>query len=194
MYSATSSSRAACTSTSEACSKRPEIEVKANHSKNNDQEGRRPHYDLIPMSYAQLLPILVNDGAIVPKQIELARFPYGRKHDPCAICGYHVGYVGHSTETCHVLKARVQELIDQKLLSFTPVITEAPIEKRFEYKDPPIHVQIHPPVVQRVTQYPNQGYHPGMLLAYPRASYSTVVAPRYTYTGAPYVPFGSHHG
>ncbi|KAI5414553.1 hypothetical protein KIW84_040154 [Lathyrus oleraceus] len=61
--------------------------------KNNDQEGRHPHYDPIPMSYTHLLPVLVNVGEIVPKQIELARFPYGRKHDPSAIGGYHAGYM-----------------------------------------------------------------------------------------------------
>ncbi|KAI5416329.1 hypothetical protein KIW84_041403 [Lathyrus oleraceus] len=44
--------------------------------KNNDQERRRPRYDPIPMSYAYLLPILVNAGEIVPKQIEPAKFPY----------------------------------------------------------------------------------------------------------------------
>ncbi|KAI5420204.1 hypothetical protein KIW84_044115 [Lathyrus oleraceus] len=97
---------------------------------NKDQEGRRPRYDPIPGSYAHLLPILVEVGAIVPKQIEPARFPYGYKHDPRATCGYHTEYVGHSTETCHVLKARVQELIHQKLLSFTPVIIEVLVGKR----------------------------------------------------------------
>ncbi|KAI5435081.1 hypothetical protein KIW84_021783 [Lathyrus oleraceus] len=90
--------------------------------KNNDREGRHPRKDLIPTSYAHLLPILVNARAIVPKQIEPARFPYSRKHDPHATCGYYAGYVWHSTKTCHVLKARVQELINQKLLCFTPTI------------------------------------------------------------------------
>ncbi|KAI5420115.1 hypothetical protein KIW84_044053 [Lathyrus oleraceus] len=94
------------------------------------QERRHPRYDPIPVSYAHLLPILVNAGAIMPKQTEPAKFPYSYKHDPHATCGYHAGYVGHSTETCHVLKARVQELIDQKLLSFTPAIVEMPVEKR----------------------------------------------------------------
>ncbi|KAI5444276.1 hypothetical protein KIW84_012778 [Lathyrus oleraceus] len=97
---------------------------------NKDQERRRPCYDPIPVSYAHVLPILVKVGAIMPKQIEPAKFPYSHKHDPHATCGYHAGYVGHSTETCHVLKARVQELIDQKLLSFTPAIAEVPVEKR----------------------------------------------------------------
>ncbi|KAI5417169.1 hypothetical protein KIW84_041967 [Lathyrus oleraceus] len=96
---------------------------------NKDQERRCPHYDPIPVIYAHLLPILVDAGAIVPKPIESAKFPYSRKHDPHATCGYHARYVGHSTKTCHVLKARVQELIDKKFLSFTLAIAEAPVEK-----------------------------------------------------------------
>lgn len=76
--------------------------------KNKDQEGRRPHNDQISMSYVQLLPILVNDGAIVPKQVVPAKFPYHRKHDSHATCGYHAGYIGHSTESCHVLKTKVK--------------------------------------------------------------------------------------
>ncbi|KAI5437816.1 hypothetical protein KIW84_023798 [Lathyrus oleraceus] len=91
---------------------------------NKDQEGRHTRYDPIPVSYAHLLPILVNAGALVPKQTKPAKFPYRRKHDLHAMCGYHVGYVGHSTEACHVLKTKVQELIDRNLLCFTPVTTQ----------------------------------------------------------------------
>lgn len=162
--------------------------------KNKDREGRHPRNDLIPISYAYLLPILVNVGEIVPKETEPARFPYNRKHDPHAICGYHVGYVGNSIENCYSFKTKVQEFIDQKLLSFTPVIVEAPVEKRFEYKGPSICVQVHPPVVQPVMQYLNQGYHPGMLLAYPGAQSPDVATPQYAYTWASYTPFGVHYG
>lgn len=102
--------------------------------------------------------------------------------------------MGHCIDKCNPFKARVQELIDQKMLSFTLVIAEAPVEKRFEYKGPLIRVQVHPPVVQHVMQYSNQGYHPGMLLAYPGESSSTVVAPQYACTRAPYNPFGIHYG
>lgn len=68
------------------------------------------------------------------------------------------------------------------------------IEKEFEYKGPPIHVQVPPSVVQPAMQHPNQGYHPGILLAHPGASSFTTVAPQYAYAGEPYVPFGVHHG
>ncbi|KAI5424637.1 hypothetical protein KIW84_030720 [Lathyrus oleraceus] len=98
---------------------------------NNDQEKRRPRYDLIPVSYAHMLPILVDVRAIVPKQIEPARFPYRRKHDPQPTCGDHVGYVGHSIEVCHVLNTKVQELIDRNLLCFTLVTAKVLIEKEF---------------------------------------------------------------
>ncbi|KAI5409938.1 hypothetical protein KIW84_055410 [Lathyrus oleraceus] len=94
---------------------------------NKDQEGRRPCNGPIPMSYAQLLPILVNVRAIVPKQIEPAKFPYHRKHDPHATCGYHAGYVGHSTEACHILRNKVQELIDRNLLCFIPMTAKIPM-------------------------------------------------------------------
>ncbi|KAI5429122.1 hypothetical protein KIW84_033931 [Lathyrus oleraceus] len=83
---------------------------------NNDQERIRPRYDPILVSYTHLLPILVNIRALMPKQIEPAKFPYHRKHDPHATCGYHAGYVGHSTEAYHVLKTKVQELINRNLL------------------------------------------------------------------------------
>ncbi|KAI5429816.1 hypothetical protein KIW84_034415 [Lathyrus oleraceus] len=98
--------------------------------KKNDQEGRSPHYDIILMSYAHVLLVLVNVKAIMSKKIEPSRFPYGRKHDPRAICGYHTGYVGNSIENCYPFKVRVQEPINHKWLSFTPFTTEAPVEKR----------------------------------------------------------------
>lgn len=105
-----------------------------------NKERSRPRNDPIPMSYAHLLPILVSVRAVMPKQIEPARFPYHPKHDPNAICEYHVGYVGYYTENCYPFKAKVWKLIEHKLLCFTSVTAEAPIEKDFEYKGPPIHV------------------------------------------------------
>ncbi|KAI5420343.1 hypothetical protein KIW84_044217 [Lathyrus oleraceus] len=67
------------------------------------------------MRYAHLLPILVNVGAIMPKQTEPARFTYSRKHDP------HARHVGHSIEDCYSFKTKVQELINRNLLCFTSV-------------------------------------------------------------------------
>lgn len=72
--------------------------------------------------------------------------------------------------------------------------TKAPIKNEFEYKGPTIHVQVSLFVVQPDVQCQNQGYLPGMPLAYPEASSSTIVSPQYAYTRAPYVPFGVQYG
>lgn len=58
-------------------------------------------------------------GAIVPKEIPPTTFPYHAKHNPNASCAYHVRHIGHSIEDCWRLKSRVQELIDQDVLSFS---------------------------------------------------------------------------
>lgn len=79
-------------------------------------------------------------------------------------------------------------------MCFTHVTAKAPIEKGLECKDPMIHVQVPLSMVQPIVQYQNQGYHPGMPLAYPTAWSSTVVAPQYVNTGASYVLFGVRYG
>lgn len=68
------------------------------------------------------------------------------------------------------------------------------IEKEFEYKGPPIHVKVRPPILHPVIQYLNQGYHHGMLLSYPGVSSPIVVVPQHAYTGASCIPFGVHYG
>ncbi|CAL5203401.1 unnamed protein product [Lathyrus oleraceus] len=73
------------------------------------------------MTYAQLLPYLVQQGAIVPKEIPSVVYPYGPKYNPIASCAFHAGYIGHSIEDCGLFKSRVHELIDQKVLSFSEV-------------------------------------------------------------------------
>lgn len=66
----------------------------------------------IHVPYAQLLPYLV------PKEIPLVVSPYGPKHNPNAYCAFHASYIWHSTDDCRLFKSRVQQLIDQKILSF----------------------------------------------------------------------------
>ena len=82
-------------------------------------DKKRPQRDQIHMTYAQLLPYLVQQGLIVPKEIPPATFPYHAKHNPNTPCAYHVRHKGHSTKDCWAFKARVQEIMDQKVLTFT---------------------------------------------------------------------------
>lgn len=55
----------------------------------------------------------------MPKEIPPATPPYNNKHNPNVSCAFHAGYTRHSTEDCLVLKTKVQELIDQKVFSFS---------------------------------------------------------------------------
>lgn len=58
-------------------------------------------------------------GAIVPKEIPPVIPHYHPKHNPNASCAFHVGYIGHSIEDCWPFKNKIQELINQKVLSFS---------------------------------------------------------------------------
>ena len=72
----------------------------------------------IPVSYADLLPYLLNSSLVA---ITLTRFPQPpsfRGYDLNATCAYHGGALGHSIEHCMTLKRKVQGLIDAGWLKF----------------------------------------------------------------------------
>ncbi|XP_050908975.1 uncharacterized protein LOC127122724 [Lathyrus oleraceus] len=68
---------------------------------------------------AQINPNQQYNRAIVPRELPVASSPFNRRHNPNATCAFHAGYIGHSTEDCWALKKRIQELIDQEILSFS---------------------------------------------------------------------------
>lgn len=82
-------------------------------------DRKHPQRDQIPMTYAQLLPYLVQQDLIETKEIPPSAFPYHAKHNPNTSCVYHAGHKGTSIEDCWPLQSRVHELIDQKVLTFT---------------------------------------------------------------------------
>lgn len=55
----------------------------------------------------------------MPKGIPPAIYPYDPKYNPNVSCAFHAAYIGHSIEDYSLLKTMVQELIDQKTLSFS---------------------------------------------------------------------------
>ncbi|XP_050897315.1 uncharacterized protein LOC127104154 [Lathyrus oleraceus] len=101
----------------------PRVPVSQNQQDNRNQSQsqrrrfdiKRYHRDPILVSYAQLLSYLIQQGAILPKEIPPATFSYHAKHNPNALCAYLVGHIGHYTEDCWPLQSRVQELIDHKV-------------------------------------------------------------------------------
>lgn len=58
-------------------------------------------------------------GAISPKEIPPDVYPFGPHHNPNLSCSFHAGYIGNTIEDCFVFKNRVQDLINQNILSFT---------------------------------------------------------------------------
>ncbi|XP_050909269.1 uncharacterized protein LOC127123047 [Lathyrus oleraceus] len=74
-----------------------------------------PYY---PYPYVAAAQYQQPPWAIVPKELPTASPPFHRNHNLNASCAFHAGYIGHSTEDCWSLKKRIQELIDQEVLSF----------------------------------------------------------------------------
>ncbi|KAL5141815.1 hypothetical protein HKD37_09G025091 [Glycine soja] len=66
----------------------------------------------IPMSYADLLPYLLDNAMAIisPTKISQPLFPRG--YNTNVTCAYHGGVPGHSIEHCMTLKHKVQSLID----------------------------------------------------------------------------------
>ncbi|XP_050889350.1 uncharacterized protein LOC127094573 [Lathyrus oleraceus] len=86
---------------------------------NRNNFGNHPQIDKIPIPYVELVPYLIHLGAIVPRELPAASLPFHHNHNPNASCAFHAGYIGHSIEDYWALKKRIQELIDQEILSFS---------------------------------------------------------------------------
>lgn len=88
---------------------------------NQNHIQKRPQFDPIPMSYAELFPALLAKNHVqirspppVPKDL-----PYWYKADQ--FCAYHQGAPGHSIENYFGLKSDVQRLVKSGILSFKDV-------------------------------------------------------------------------
>ncbi|KAH1256971.1 hypothetical protein GmHk_03G007031 [Glycine max] len=76
----------------------------------NFPEKKPVEFTPIPVSYANLLPYLLNNAmvAIIPT----------KDTTPNVTCAYHGGVLGHFIEHCMTLKHKVQSLIDAGWLRF----------------------------------------------------------------------------
>nr|XP_012574207.1 uncharacterized protein LOC105852605 [Cicer arietinum] len=87
------------------------------HGKN--YRGRKfVHFDPIPMTYAELLPHLVSNSMVALCPGKIIEPPYPKGYDSNAVCDYHSGAVGHSTENCLALKFKVHDLLKAGWLNF----------------------------------------------------------------------------
>ncbi|RDX73718.1 hypothetical protein CR513_46643, partial [Mucuna pruriens] len=58
----------------------------------------------IPITYTELLPLLLKDKLLEIVPLKPLEPPYPRSYDPNARCNYHGGTIGHTTERCWRLK------------------------------------------------------------------------------------------
>jgi len=72
----------------------------------------------IPVSYADLLPYLLDNAMVAITPARFPQPPFFRGYDLNATCAYHGGALGHSIEHCMTLKHKVQSLIDVGWLKF----------------------------------------------------------------------------
>ena len=88
-----------------------DLNVKSNYSQSNKRK-RAKRYHALPISYAQLIPMLVQKYKIPIIPAKLRKLPYSEWYDFNARCEYHSGVQGYSTESCTSFKDKVQALID----------------------------------------------------------------------------------
>jgi hypothetical protein len=82
------------------------------------QQRAKKVFDPIPVSCSQLLSYLVHNGMITPRALKPMIAPFPNWFDPKAKCEFHLGAEGHTIDNCKAFKRKVQELVDQKLLTF----------------------------------------------------------------------------
>ncbi|KAK2449667.1 hypothetical protein QL285_008839 [Trifolium repens] len=86
-----------------------------NQPKTNE---KRKVFDPIPIPYSQLLSFLVYNGMVTPRALRPMTVPFPVWYDTKAKCAYHSGAEGHTIDNYRAFKYKVQELIDQKRLTF----------------------------------------------------------------------------
>ena len=112
----------------------PTPQVPARPMGNQPNDNRWPRKELrqftpLPMSLAELYPILREKNLISP----VVPRPYTglqrKDYNPNPTCDFHFGEVGHTVENCNQLRHRVQDLIDHGVLKFEglPNITTNPL-------------------------------------------------------------------
>ncbi|XP_050876603.1 uncharacterized protein LOC127080316 [Lathyrus oleraceus] len=82
---------------------------------------RKPErkFDPIPTTYARMLPYLLKGSLVQLRELKPPTvLPPG--YDANAHCEFHMGAPDHTIENCRALKHKVRDLIDSRVITFTP--------------------------------------------------------------------------
>jgi len=80
----------------------------------------RRQLDPLPVPYIQIFPYLQKEGLLTLRELKPTVFPYPPGYDANTHCEFHMGAPGHTLENCFAFQNRVQDLIEAKVVSFTP--------------------------------------------------------------------------
>ena len=82
------------------------------------------------MSYADLLPYLLDNSMVAITPTKVPQPPFFRGYDSNAMCACHGEAPGHSIEHCMTSKREVQSLIDAGWLKFEESLVNPNVDKR----------------------------------------------------------------
>lgn len=72
------------------------------------------------MPYSHIFLYLQKEGLLTLRELKPATFPYPPGYDANAHCEFNMGAPGHTLENCFAFQNRVQDLIETKVITFTP--------------------------------------------------------------------------
>ena len=88
----------------------------------DNKRKRTKVYHSLPMTYRELLHVLIQNYEIFVIPARPRRPPYPKGYDVNAKCEYHGGVGGHSVENCTAFKDKVQSLINIDPTKFRELI------------------------------------------------------------------------
>lgn len=72
------------------------------------------------------------------KELRSTYAPYPSGYDANTLCDYHMGAAGNTIDNCKAFKYSFQELIDSKVVTFTPICPNVKTNPMPEYAGPSI--------------------------------------------------------
>ncbi|XP_050918902.1 uncharacterized protein LOC127136386 [Lathyrus oleraceus] len=80
----------------------------------------RRQLDPLPVPYSHIFLYLQKEGLLTLRELKPSTFPYPPGYDANAHCEFNMGAPGHTLENCFAFQNRVQDLIETKVITFTP--------------------------------------------------------------------------
>jgi len=88
------------------------------HQQRPQQQAPKMQFDPIPMTYAELLPILLQENLVKTRAPPRVPNVLSVGYQPDLSCTFHQGAPDHDIEHCLSLKTQVQKLIEADILLF----------------------------------------------------------------------------